>query len=194
MDYKFITRFFLCMGCLICMACSHSNTFEDDLKSFLSKEVKLPLERMRMMCADSCNLRDVGDKDWKLVVYTSPYKCAPCVVNGMYHWNEFIAWEDSLHGNFELVFIFQPEKKDKKQLISSLKMSKLRSEAYVDTIGAFTEANPDFPEDERLHVFLLNKEIRVVLAGNPVENKKMRNLMRQTILKRKGGEWEKSKE
>lgn len=73
-------------------------------------------------------------------------------------------------------------------------MSKLRSEAYVDTIGAFTEANPDFPEDERLHVFLLNKENRVVLAGNPVENKKMRNLMRQTILKRKGGEWEKSKE
>lgn len=64
MDYKYVTRFFLCIGCLICIACNHSNTFEDDLKSFLSKEVKLPLERMRMMYADSCILRDIGDKDW----------------------------------------------------------------------------------------------------------------------------------
>lgn len=181
MYYKYLTRAILCASCIACIGCKNSNTFEDDLKLFLSMKVNLPLERMKIIGTDSCNSKVIENKDWKLVVYTSPYRCAPCVVNSMHHWNEFIEWEENFQGKFELIFIFQPERKDKTQLISSLQMSRLKSEFYVDTIGFFTEANPRFPTDEKLHVFLLNKDNHVVLAGNPVENKNMKALIKQTI-------------
>jgi hypothetical protein len=42
--------------------------------------------------------------------------------------------------------------------------------------GSFERLNPHLPANEQFHTFLLNEENKVVLAGSPVHNEKLKKL------------------
>ena len=52
---------------------------------------------------------------------------------------------------------------------------------YVDDRQYFITNNPTIPEDAMFHTFLLDRENRIVLVGNPVHNEKLWELYKNTI-------------
>ena len=48
---------------------------------------------------------------------------------------------------------------------------------FIDKEGAFRKRNPFFPESEIMHVLLLDDGGRVILVGNPLNNKKIEKLL-----------------
>jgi hypothetical protein len=49
------------------------------------------------------------------------------------------------------------------------------------TTPAFPRANPHIPTDERLHTFLLDRDGKVVLVGDPANNSELWELYKKTI-------------
>lgn len=45
------------------------------------------------------------------------------------------------------------------------------------------EANPQIPDNEMFHTFVINKEGKVLMVGNPFANEKMEALFKKVIAK-----------
>lgn len=52
---------------------------------------------------------------------------------------------------------------------------------YIDTTGIFRHKNPHIPKNKVFHTFLLDKDNKAVLAGDPLEHPEMRPLYHQAI-------------
>ena len=53
---------------------------------------------------------------------------------------------------------------------------RFRQTVFYDLDGSFERLNPHIPTGEDFHTFLLNKENKVVLIGNPTHNEKLNKL------------------
>lgn len=53
--------------------------------------------------------------------------------------------------------------------------------ALIDENGLFPAANPHIPADSRFHTFLLDKNGKVILIGDPVNNPPLWELYKSTI-------------
>lgn len=57
---------------------------------------------------------------------------------------------------------------------------------FFDTNNSFEQLNPQLPNDELFHTFLINSENKPILIGSPTHNEKLNNLYLQEI--KKGGD------
>ncbi len=64
-----------------------------------------------------------------------------------------------------------------------LKQYHLRNAIYIDTCNAFLDANPQIPDNEMFHTFVINKDGKVLMVGNPFANEKMEALFKKVIAK-----------
>ena len=47
----------------------------------------------------------------------------------------------------------------------------------IDDKNIFSKINPCIPSEEQFHVFLLDKDNRIILVGNPLKSNKIHNLL-----------------
>ena len=74
-----------------------------------------------------------------------------------------------------------PGERGYRSLISELQFSEPPYPVYVDKENLFQTSNPSIPDDSRYHTFLLDRNNRVVLVGNPLASNAMRSLFRKTL-------------
>lgn len=51
----------------------------------------------------------------------------------------------------------------------------------IDTLGEFERLNPHLPKNQALHTFLLDENNRVILVGNPLRNKKIKEMFYKRV-------------
>ena len=76
------------------------------------------------------------------------------------------------------LFFFQP--KDNQELRRILKIDNFSLPVCIDTKDRFNKLN-HFPSDMMFQTFLLDKDNKVVVIGNPIHNLKVRDLYLQKI-------------
>lgn len=99
----------------------------------------------------------------------------------MYEWQEVIATSIGLKHKFNAIFIFSPKRGTEFQLITSLKAAQLDYPVFLDSGGLFLKRNPRIPSGEMYHTFLLDRQNRVVLVGNPIGNERLWELYKKEI-------------
>lgn len=52
---------------------------------------------------------------------------------------------------------------------------------YIDTCKVFLNKNPQIPDNELYHTFVINNEGKVLMVGNPFANEKMEALFKKVI-------------
>ena len=82
------------------------------------------------------------------------------------------------------MFVFHP--KDTTELYDKLKLYDSDLPVWVDAKGEFSQVNA-LPDNLLFHVFLLNRDNRVMLVGSPIGNPKMWKLYENTIARLKTG-------
>ena len=60
----------------------------------------------------------------------------------------------------------------------------LNNYIYVDTCNVFTRNNSTIPEERYLHTFLLDRENKIVLVGNPNVNERVESLFQKIMNER----------
>ena len=120
----------------------------------------------------------IPDAEYKVLVYVDSVGCTSCKLQ-LLKWKELIAHVDSAtNGNVPFIFIFQS--KDDRELRYILKRDNFDRPVCIDRNNRFDELN-QFPQDITFQTFLLDKDNKVKVIGNPVHNLAVRDLYLKQI-------------
>ena len=120
----------------------------------------------------------IPDAEYKVLVYVDSVGCTSCKLQ-LPKWQELIAHVDSAtNGNVPFIFVFQS--KDARELRYILKCDNFDRPVCIDRNNRFNSSNR-FPQDITFQTFLLDKDNKVKVIGNPVHNLAVRDLYLKQI-------------
>ena len=120
----------------------------------------------------------IPDAEYKVLVYVDSVGCTSCKLQ-LLKWKELIAHVDSAtNGNVPFIFVFQS--KDDRELRYILKCDNFDRPVCIDRNNRFNSSNR-FPQDITFQTFLLDKDNKVKVIGNPVHNLAVRDLYLKQI-------------
>jgi hypothetical protein len=151
-------------------SCNNNKTLQSQAEAFAGQQVVFP---------DSTNVFNAQNK---LIIWFDSTECVSCRMNQLYEWDydPVVRYTQVLEGHFDMIVIFSPKKKDVQYFQFNIKRYIVSFPVIVDE-GVFPKLNPHIPADKRLHAFLLDKNNKVVMVGNPLGNEKLWELYKDQI-------------
>jgi hypothetical protein len=123
------------------------------------------------ICAELCN------KEYKILLYIDSTGCTDCRFS-LAEWRIIMESIDSCASRVSFLFFIQP--KDKTDFRNMLRYEKMKYPVFLDETNEINRLN-HFPTLMEYQCFLLDKDNRVLLIGNPALNPKLWELYRQII-------------
>ena len=170
---------YLCvLPCMVSCAESEKERLSRLVKEWERKEVLFPpYSTFTIQGKDTVNF-EFKDADYKVVTYIDSVGCTSCKLQ-LHRWKEYIAEVDSLtDGRVPFLFYFHP--KDIKELRYLTCRDGFTYPVCLDEKDELNRLN-QFPSDMTFQTFLLDKENKVVVIGNPILNPKVKELYLKLI-------------
>lgn len=170
--FVYILLLFITSGC--------DNTSET-AKNIVNSSIVLPINRMKKYQNDNirrtkCENANIID----IVCYIEDSHCLTCGFSKIE--KDAVTHSDSLYLlGIDFKYVVSVRRESSELLMQVLKGSKLKGDIFLDTCNAFLEANPQIPDNELFHTFVINKEGKVLMVGNPFLNEKMEALFKKVI-------------
>ncbi len=143
------------------------------VKEWDGKEIKFPARSVFTIQGKDTVDFDFKDADYKVVTYVDSVGCTSCKLQ-LPRWIEFMEeLESKTKDNVPFVFVFHP--KSAKELRHTLRLHGFNHPVFFDEKDDFNALNR-FPDDMMFQTFLLDKDNKVVVLGNPVLNPQVKEL------------------
>lgn len=172
-----------CIGVLF-MSCKNTKTrhIEKLVKEWQGKEIIFPKNSVFTKFGDDTIRLPHNQYDYTILMYVDSCGCTACKLKLLY-WKDFMDQVDSIRDvNISYRFYFNPKN------ISEVRFLLRRYDCEVpvclDRKDEINKIN-HFPNNIMFQTFLLNKENKVVVMGNPVHNKAVGKLYLKTMRKEK---------
>ena len=167
------------------MFSSMKKTDDQDAKVKYMDLVRIPISlniskmQGRIGCRDT--VIPYADKLYKIIVFVDSTECYSCTLKDLNLWNDYV--KDTIFYNkyINYYFIFSSKKNDISYIYSTIEKRGFPFPVLVDSANVFEKENPQIPHDPRFHVFLLDKENKIRLVGNPLKNKKISIMLKQML-------------
>lgn len=186
--YLRVLSFLLCVIfiTLSIVSCKdNKNDIEDNLLSMRKKAILLPLDSMMPQhCKNDTSSFENSNSiktNYRYVVYIDSTQCSTCAIDGLYRWNSVI---DSVRQNklgLSFLFIVSPPKWQLEDVLLAAESSGLKNDIYIDSMNIFSKANHHLPRDSKYHSFVIDGDNKVVVVGNILVNKKIRELLNKLL-------------
>ena len=174
MQFKSIVVLFLLISCQP----SPKEHITQLVEEWQGKEVRFPGNPVfTRQLGDTVDYR-IPDAEYKVLVYVDSVGCTSCKLQ-LPKWKEFITYVDSVSGG-QIPFLFFFQSKDNKELRYILKRDNFRLPVCVDSQNEFGKLNR-FPSEQMFQTFLLDKDNRVKVIGNPIHNLSVKELYLKEI-------------
>lgn len=176
MNWKFI--FFWLT--LLSAGCSNYR-IKKELEQFVNSTVEIPSMEMVLNGKSVSPLFKHQTLNIKLLVYyTSPKGCLSCWISHLYNFERTFGTE--INTAFTpIVIISLDDDSTYKDVFNQLISQPHLYPIYIDKTHLFEQVNINLPTDFRFHTFLLDKNNRVVLVGNPLSGGAMEKLFKSTL-------------
>lgn len=152
----------------------HRNNDKNNLISqvdmMLSKIVDIPYTDMQMYIGNDKIASTNFTEEYKLVVYYDSLQCTSCAIDHIYNWEPTLDSLQRMNKKTAIVFIFSPSSMELNKFKNRILNSTFDYPVFMDTCNIFRKHNGFLPDNPRLHVFLLNRENRIISIGNPLDN------------------------
>ena len=89
------------------------------------------------------------------------------------------------YDKFDKPILFNVGKDDTEALYRSLCRSRIEGIVYFDTLNVFMKNNPHIPQENIYHTFVIDKNGKVLLVGNPFQNDRMTALLNKILVSKK---------
>lgn len=117
----------------------------------------------------------------KLVVFVDSLSCSSCFLNKLINYYDI---NDSLvKNNGQLVIILNPKNSRIDEIRRAIVNEKYPFWCIIDKKGGFLHRNPEMPDNELLHTFLLDENDNIILVGDPSYNPKINKLLMKQLTK-----------
>ncbi|MDR2809063.1 MAG: hypothetical protein LBB84_00690 [Tannerellaceae bacterium] len=163
---------------LIFFSCKKDDTKKELsilVKEWQGKEIVFPDSLVfTRYAADTIDYR-IPDSEYKVLAYVDSVGCTECVLN-LQSWINFIESVDTLtDATIPFLFFFHPKEGGEEDIYYLLEMYRFELPVCVDMEDKLNRLNK-FPENSNFHFFLLDKNNKVLVAGNPVYSDSMKKL------------------
>ncbi len=166
----------------VILFCACRETREEHVERLIQKwqgkEVKFPENPIFTRFINDTVDYQTSATRYKIVIYVDSMGCMSCKLQ-LHRWKEFITQVDSVSGN-TIPFLFFFQSKDNEDLRRILKRDNFSIPVCIDTEDRFNKLN-NFPSDMMFQTFLLDKDNKVVVIGNPIHNLAVRDLYLKEI-------------
>lgn len=153
-------------------------TAVEELKAFEARPVALPLKEMACW-QDGKNVAFAIPKEehLKFVVYSDSLQCSSCNLKRLPVWENFLRKLRPYEGQVKAYFIFRPLSESLGAFGITMRTVSPPFPVFVDTADVFLQSNPHFPSDHTLHTFLIGRDNRVLVVGDPLTNERVDKLL-----------------
>ena len=148
------------------------------VKEWQGKKILFPENMVFTRFASDTTNFVIPTSDYKVLVFVDSIGCTSCKLQ-LSRWKEFIRYTDSIsQKNIPFLFFFQFD--DQWEIHSLLIRENFDKPICLDRSDSLNQLN-HFPKDIRFQVFLLDKNNKVVVIGNPVHNPNVKELYLEEI-------------
>lgn len=121
----------------------------------------------------------IPQSEYKVLVYVDSTGCVNCKLQ-LHKWKELIEYTDSVtQGNVSFLFFFHP--KDTTDIKILLKRENFNKPVCIDWDDQLNKLNK-FPVDKAFQTFLLDKDNKVLVLGNPIHNPMVKDLYLKQLI------------
>lgn len=158
---------------------SCKSDFEKAYDSLNNSKIVIP-SNMSVTCEGKDTIiNNIWKSEFKLVVYKDSMSCTPCFIETLPQWENILNKYDSK--KLSILFILSPTKTKENDLRLLLQFSDFKYPVILDFEKSFRSANLQIPENKLFHTFLLDKNNKVVLVGDPLNNIEINNLFKKRL-------------
>lgn len=169
--------FSLIILCALLMSFSCSESDSHYVAEMLDKE----------LIFDSCSYKIVVGKNnfrpenpkYRMFTYFDSEECLSCATGKLHQWDKLIL--SYMNKGVEFNYIFAPKIGEVGNLKISLLTTRFIRDVYIDTGAVFKKLHPWVPTARKYHTFLVDKNNKVVMVGDPRRNKKLMELFNDII-------------
>lgn len=167
-------------------SCKNSGKLKNSRKTvteWIGKEIKYPegLRCYSMLNDTVCP--DLHTDNYKIVVYADSLGCTSCRLQ-LPAWKNIMEEADTVFAKKpDFLFFFCPKQRDEKEVLSILQINAFRHPVFIDKSNEIEQLN-SFPSQSEYQCFLLDKDNKVVLVGNPAINRGLWTLYKKIILEK----------
>ena len=117
-----------------------------------------------------------------MIIYFDSTECSTCAISKLEDWEPLIEEAKSIYNYIDFIFIFSPTKSEMDKVMQNIVTNSQVYNIVLDDCGAFSQSNPQIPQDNRFHTMLLDKNNNVVLIGNPLYSNSIWELMKEALM------------
>jgi hypothetical protein len=179
--YHEMKRTTLYLLLLLFVSCEGSKTKENIARlvtEWQGKEVVFPGNPIFTVYATDTVDYQIPETEYKVLIYVDSIGCTSCKLQ-LSRWKELIAYTDSI-SHRDIPFLFFFHSKDYKEIRHLLKVDVFDLPVCLDLEDELNRLNR-FPSDIAFQTFLLDKDNRVAVIGNPIHNLAVKELYLKRI-------------
>jgi hypothetical protein len=174
------------MSIVVCFS-SCKNKVKDDIVKVVAelkdKEIKFPEGIPCFSMGKDMTCVDLYSDNCKIMLYVDSLGCTSCRLK-LSEWKKIMTEADTVFTQKpEFIFFFQPKKKDEKELAFIFRRNGFRHPVFVDKENEIGNLNR-FPSNPEYQCFLLDKNNRVIIVGNPTINPGIWTLFKKIIIEK----------
>lgn len=167
---------------LLSFGCNNkSKRLKEEYSTFINKDIKLPAFTKGVYKNKDTIYFHNDDVMARMVIFFDSTTCSSCQIARIWEWERVTSYAKVMRDRFEPIFIFAPTIQQEYATILSLKAQLFKCPIYVDTQQSFLTYNEGFPQNKIFHVFLMDKNNKVLLVGEPTYNSKLWEMYKTTI-------------
>lgn len=173
-------RLYILLLLSLLTACKENNKekFAQLVQEWQGKEIVFPERMVFTRFVTEQVEYQIPETAYKILIYVDSTGCTSCKLQ-LPKWKELIAHTDSITNN-SIPFIFVFQSKDDKELRYILKRDNFDRPVCIDRNSQLDKLNK-FPQDITFQTFLLDRDNKVKVIGNPVHNLAVRDLYLKQI-------------
>jgi hypothetical protein len=176
--YIFIFIFVIFCSCKKTNKKSHAKKV---VTEWTGKEIKFSNEINCLKIDSLATCPEISNKKYKILLYVDSFGCTSCRLH-LSEWKMLISASDTLFSKkLDFIFVFQPKHGGDKEIKRLMKQSGFIYPVFLDIDNKTFTLN-NFPKEQEYQCFLLDKDNKVVMVGNPVLNPAIWELYKKIIL------------
>ena len=186
--YKLLLLFLLTIILYCCKDNSRQKEIAKIVSEWTGKEIVFPENTPcyvsgKETLSELCN--ENFQKEFKILMYVDSAGCSSCRLK-LFEWQQLVQEADSLfQGKVGFLLFFQP--KNEREISFLFARDRFYYPVFMDLKGTMNRLNR-FPQAMEFQCFLLDKDDRVLMIGNPTLNPKIWELYKEQITGEKQSE------
>lgn len=154
------------------------------VSQWVGKEIKFPADAQCCVLGKdtiSTLCSDLFRKEYKVMLYVDSLGCSDCRLR-LVQWKQLIGEANSMfQDRIGFVFFFQP--KDMQEMVYLFRRDEYDYPVFIDKNNTIDRLN-HFSKDMKYQCFLLDKDNKVLVLGNPMVNPQIWELYKEHIIEK----------